>query len=87
VVLLRGRKKKAWARDWRPFFIQSGSQTDCWKKNDDGGRNKDAYSLIDAGAVLNRDHNDLLKHSDLDLDCVTVVRPPGHADCREFVEE
>jgi hypothetical protein len=63
------------------------SQTDCWKKNDDGGRNKDACSLIDAGAVLNRDHNDLLKHCDLHLDCVTVVHPPGHADCREFAKE
>jgi hypothetical protein len=25
VVLVRGGKK-AWARDWRPFFIQSGSK-------------------------------------------------------------
>ena len=39
------------------------SQTDCWKRNDGGGCNKDVYSLTDAETVLNRDHTELAETS------------------------
>ena len=82
-----GERREGLGKELAAVLYTIWPQTDCWKKNDDGGRENGAYSLIDAGSVLNRDHNDLLKHCDLDLDCVTVVHPPGHGDCREFTKE
>lgn len=62
-------------------------QTDCWNCNDVGGRNNNVCSLPDAETVLNRESNALLKQADLDLDCVTLVEPPGQADPKGFDEE
>lgn len=42
------RRKKALVEDWRPFFIQSGPKQIVGKRNENGGRNNQVSSLIDA---------------------------------------